>query len=260
MAEKFIKAAECYEIVKELFFPTAPEFSELTMSQYAWMKIQSYIRLVGDLEITGFGKIENNTITDVVILKQKVAGTTCSIDEDEMFKFLMSIPDDERGCWKLDWHSHANMGCFYSGTDTKNYEEQWEARLRSQFPVMVVNQKGDYIIHQYISPSRQTDIQLNFEEGKLTENDLKSIYEECRKDVEESCFKVVYTKPKTNYNLTKQDKKQGYVQVTLDDYCEECGAYLWSPFEKRTGYCLECWGNIPSAEKSGLMSERNIKQ
>ena len=272
MKQKYITPVDCYDDVRELFFPSQPEITELTISNKAWFKIQCFIRLVGDLEVNGFGKIVDNVIEDVIILDQKVTGTTCEASDDVISQFLLSLPAEERGLWTLDWHSHVDMGCFYSGTDTSNYEKQWEARLKRQFPVMVVNKKSEYKLQQFINPKRYEDIKLFFTEFNLDEDEMKDLYAQCKKEVETKVWKQVYEKKKQdsstwylpNYStkskgLSKQDIKQGYKQITLDGYCEGCGSYLWRGSEQRRGYCDDCWQCLSIDQRLAIIEDRNIK-
>lgn len=185
----------CLGILKELFFPTEPKYKELTFTQEAYAKLMCYIHLIGDYEITGFGRVVDNKIVDVKILRQTVKSATVDCDVDAMNEFLMAIPKDQIGQWILDWHSHVNMSVFASGTDSNNYEEQWKARLNKQYPLIIVNKSQQVYSRCYISPSRQTEMKIFIEQEGLTKDRLIEIYNECAADIETFCEK--YEKPKT---------------------------------------------------------------
>ena len=217
-----MKASECWYLLKEMFFPVKPQWEKLTFTQEAWMKLMCYINLIGEFEITGFGRVVDNRIVDVKILKQTVKASTVDCNLDSMQKFLMSIPKEETGQWILDWHSHVNMAVFASGTDSANYIEQYKARMRTQYPLMIVNKKQEYYAKCYISPGRQTDLEIAIETGDVTEERLAEIYEECKKDIEELCEKYTYTtvetKNKTTYPYSNYNWGSWYDQDDDDNY------------------------------------------
>ena len=183
---------ECWNDICEMVFPTKPKWTELTFTRPTWLKLQCYINLIGDYEITGFGRIVDNQIVDVKILKQKVKSATVDCDTEAMGEFLLSIPKDQRGQWTLDWHSHVKMGVFASGTDTDNYKEQYEARLRQQFPYIIVNQQGECYSKVYISPYKTTDLVIKVGNEPITRDELLAIYEGCKSDIQQLCSKRSY--------------------------------------------------------------------
>jgi hypothetical protein len=75
-------------------------------------------------EISGVGYVKvvngNAVITKVLLPKQKCTPTSTDLDEDDLGTLLgMSImPDNiQYGELKFWWHSHVDMGVFWSGTD-----------------------------------------------------------------------------------------------------------------------------------------------
>lgn len=205
-----IKANECWNEIYEWIFPTEPKFKTLTITFKTWVKLMTYCHLVGDYEVTGFGRVVDNKLIDVKILKQTIKSATVDCDTEAMAEFLMSIPKDQRGQWILDWHSHVKMGVFASGTDTANYKEQWEARLKEQFPYIIVNQMGQVYARDYIRPGRETEISFNIEPDVITKEELKEIYETCKADVESLCsYAVTYTSRK-DYDYSEYDWSKYY--------------------------------------------------
>jgi hypothetical protein len=113
----------------------------------AALKMKYYVESV-DAEISGVGKThiigEDIYVEDVIIFKQKCTGAHTDLDiEDEM---KVMYERDQRGesskNWNLWWHSHASMGVFWSGTDTKNIDDQ--ASNGSFLLSIVTNKKGDF--------------------------------------------------------------------------------------------------------------------
>jgi len=83
-----------------------------------------------DKEISGLGrvKIEGNTvrIVDMVLLEQEVTGATTDITPDAVSKALFDAYKDgglAKGELLWWWHSHVDMGVFWSGTDMATIKE-----------------------------------------------------------------------------------------------------------------------------------------
>ena len=191
----------CLGVIKEMFFPTPPKYTELTFTQEAYAKLMCYIHLIGDYEITGFGRVVDNKIVDIAILEQTVKSAKVDCDTEAMMKFLMSIPEEETGQWVLDWHSHVDMAVFASGTDASNYEEQWKARLHEQFPLIIVNKSQQIYSKCYISPSKATNLTIKIETQGLDKDRLIEIYNECAVNVQNLCKKQEY-KITNNYQTS----------------------------------------------------------
>lgn len=235
---------ECYYKLKEMFFPSKPKWEKLTFTKEAWMKLMCYINLIGDYEITGFGRVVNNEIVDIKILEQEVKTSTVDCDLVAMQKFLMSIPKDQMGEWILDWHSHVNMGVFASGTDTTNYAQQYKARCNNQYPLLIVNKRQEYYARCYISEGKQTELKIDIKAEEITEDKLKEIYATCKKDIEELCTKVTYT-VKNKDEKTTQRSFFPYQTYTNNGYDS-------SDYEARYG-----WSNkvdLSKYKKKGLVT------
>lgn len=263
------KVTNCFELVKEIFLPSKPKWSELTFTKEAYIKLMCYIHLIGEYEITGFGRVIDNKIVDIKILKQEVQQSVVDCDEEAMMEFLMSIPKEERGQWILDWHSHVNMPVFASGTDSTNYEEQYKARMSNQFPLLIVNKKQEYYAKCYVNKFKQTDIEILFEDKDITDEVIKEIYETCQNDIEQLCSKKVITYRQNKfgfgttinqYNNVNYFKKNQQTEgeklledlknKNLDDYCISCATYLVDAEEYDRGICNECWAMMSPLEQS----------
>ena len=97
---------------------------KIIFNKEAYKKMFNYIDAV-DTEISGFGKISITAtgdilVEDVKIFKQTVSASETELSDEAIGNFLeelIALGEDPYN-WKLWWHSHANMGVFWSGTDT----------------------------------------------------------------------------------------------------------------------------------------------
>lgn len=274
----------CWSKILNLVFPEKPKFSKLIFTCPAWLKLQCYINLVGDYEITGFGRIVDDRIVDIKIIPQTVKSAEVDCDIDAMVDFMRKLPKEERGQWILDWHSHVDMGCFMSGTDSKNYEEQLEARLNQQFPVMIVNKKGEVWCQNYMETGlKPIEVSVDEDTSAITKETLKEMYDACDLDVQTLCKKKTYSTRGFSYltSNTKDDddayswgngygsyyssyqydgyntpsyskKKDALKSVKAtddDDCCVSCGTYLSDPDEYDRGLCEDCWKQMTPTEQ-----------
>lgn len=73
-------------------------------------------------EVSGFGSLDfdekTNTFTvrDAILLKQEVGPASAEIDPHAMAKAMFRMKDERNGL-KWHWHSHVNMGVFWSADD-----------------------------------------------------------------------------------------------------------------------------------------------
>ena len=121
-----------------------------------WMKIQHYAKArhsqvvdkkqlgheVGGMMIAQLDKDGDWILSNPAIVKQVTSGHACVMDKEALADYYIEMAQkhgkDIQFVW---WHSHANMGAFWSGTDTNTMKEyasgQWSMFL-------VVNIKGEY--------------------------------------------------------------------------------------------------------------------
>lgn len=212
-SEVRVVASDCFKKIKRLFIKQVPEFEKLIFSQLAWVKINCFINLVGDYEVTGFGKVEDGVITDIKILKQSIKSALVDCTAESMVAFLREVGASEINKWCLDWHSHVNMGVTPSHTDKTNWAEQYEARDDKQFPAMIINKRQAIYCHCYMGDDESTPVEVTFFPPEFTEKELKDIYDECAKEVEAKCTKASYTsKPRTTnfYGNSSHVNDYGY--------------------------------------------------
>lgn len=97
------------------------------ISSLAMTKINYWVQ-ASNVEISGLGKCTYNKqqnsfyVTDVFLLEQENGPTTTDIDATAAAKLLYETKDME-GHLNFWWHSHVNMGVFWSGTDTSTIKE-----------------------------------------------------------------------------------------------------------------------------------------
>ena len=266
---------ECFNVLRNLW--AKPEVKELIITSHAWAKLMAFIHLIGDYEISGFGKIERREdtpttfyVTDFDIIKQTVEGAYVESDEDAVMDFIMRTPADQREQWTLDWHSHVNMGTTPSGTDWSNYGDMLSARMGKQFPAIVVNKQGNVSAYQIMTEARHETITVKLEQEDIPEGILLQIYKECKEKVENLCTKKQVIRANTawagsknlanNYNSKRwwdtyntyeeEDdddiaaaKAQGYV-FDEEDACEYCDELLVTAEEKQNKCCSNCYREI----------------
>lgn len=75
-----------------------------------------------DHEVSGFGSLDFNpetgifTVKDAILLKQEVGPTSTEIDPVALGKAMFELKDKPNAL-KWHWHSHVDMGVFWSGDD-----------------------------------------------------------------------------------------------------------------------------------------------
>lgn len=259
--ETEVTIVDNYTFLKNLL--CRPKYTTLEFTPYAWAKINCYINLIGEKEITGFGKIEGEFITDIKIIRQSVRSAYVeSSDDCSIAEFLSELPmeDIEKGLWSLDWHSHVNMQVFASGTDWGNYKQMLELRNGKTYPAMVINKKGDIWCKNILGDQKYTDITVYLPSEMIPENEFKKVYEECKNDILNKC-KVISTIPinqdtKQNYTHNSNLEDEYYAvngTYNIEDeinemyenvYCKSCGTELLSPQELELGLCEDCSSSI----------------
>ena len=210
----------------------------LEFSPKAWLKINAYINLIGDLEITGLGKVEKiegkDIITDIIILKQIVDSIKCECEATAIPNFLNTLPIEERQLWILDWHSHVDMAVTPSLTDTNNYRTMFAIRLNNIFPVMIINKQQNIYCANYYGNDYYKNIPVSYSLG-VTEEEIKTIYKECQKDIEEKVQERQVFYYAQSYNYPKSTSKTVYrdgkfvddVYEVADDQWDDTDEYVY---------------------------------
>lgn len=98
-------------------------------------------------EVSGLGRVKYDASTDtlevtkIYLPKQVVTSTSTDIDKDSIFEIEATEQTDSHlGFLCYHWHSHANMGVFFSSTDKETYQEIGKQGL---CVASVFNKKGE---------------------------------------------------------------------------------------------------------------------
>jgi hypothetical protein len=245
---------ECFNVLKNLW--AQPEYTELVITNRAWYKLIAFINLIGDYEISGFGRVQTipdttgklvNYVTDFDIIRQEVKEAYVEADADAVAEFILSLKPEERNEWTLDWHSHVNMGTSPSGTDWDNYAEMLRLRLGNQFPSMIVNKQGNITAQQIISDNRHTDIKVYVTTKELPETELVAIYKECKEKVQKLCTlapkTTTYTNKQWAHNYGFEGQRYTDYWEDADTDCVYCGNVSDKKCSDEIGFsiCKECF-------------------
>ena len=271
------KPKECFRTIQNLF--AQPKYTRLKIGMKAYVKLMCYCHLAGEQEITGLGRIKDNEIVDFKIPRQEVTGTTAQATDDAIIELMREIPIDEIPEWELDWHSHVDMQVFVSNTDEENYELMSMARGGKQFPLLVVNKKGEFCAKQFIHEGKCPNIVIELDVSKpLSDKQLQAIYNQCKIEVAErlqmkpvnvakarsynNWYKPTYQQTKFKnwgYSYDYDDcDRMGFNDDIVDGTddveckCQSCGVQLVSAREFENGLCddcLEAWMSTGSVGK-----------
>lgn len=190
----------------------------------ALAKMEAYIAGV-DSEISGFGKTEYDPYTDsiivldVMIAPQRVTGVTTTLDRDGLAAWQMDLDKagDSVANWRLWWHSHVNMGVFWSGTDTASINDFDLQRPEDNYMVSIVaNKKGEFKCRlDLFAPFRivQDDLPYQVEPATID-------YAAIDADIKRCIIKEALPAISGGVNITGQftGKKKGKNKKPLVDY------------------------------------------
>ena len=145
----------------------------------AKQKLDLYLEL-GDEEISGLGRVKklNNCflIHDIMLFAQECSASSTELDSKALDEFLLTEIENGReveDC-KLWWHSHVNMGTFWSGTDDDTIE-----KFRNGWCLSIVGNKSlAYRTRiDLFEPFRYTFDNVRLETILPASDDLKTLIE-----------------------------------------------------------------------------------
>lgn len=199
-----------------------PSFKENTMElkvnilSEAFEKLKLYIECAAG-EISGLGTVENinNTlvVTDVFILPQESSSSNTELDDEAISDLLLSW--DEQGLplekLKLWWHSHGNMGTFWSTTDDNTIE-----KLGSSWMLSIVGNKKNEFLARFdlYSPLKLTVDNLALSELKAPNTELKNTIKE---EIKEKVRTTVWANSNYNANRRWDSKEQRWIYNWEED-------------------------------------------
>ena len=194
-----------------------------TIINYAKAAYESMKAEIGGMSICYQDEDGDWIVTDPVILKQKVTGGTCDLDQDALADYYCRAAKKHgkknfRFCW---WHSHHTMGVFWSSTDIKGINEYSDGDLSF---ALVVNLKRE---NKFRASMWNPVVMHEDTTLEILENRISSVPKKILAEVEELCEKPAY-----NYTAWKDKKKDDRMdQVDMwdaDGYNYSYGAYAES--------------------------------
>lgn len=119
---------------------------KVLISPDAQAKINVYVNECPK-EISGLGLVEERKdgtfyISEIFLLEQEVSGTETDIEASAIAKLILEIGVEKAQKLRFWWHSHVNMGVFWSGTD-HSCVEQLVSNATSPIISIVYNKKGE---------------------------------------------------------------------------------------------------------------------
>ncbi len=170
---------------------TRTKFQALYIDPVCRKKIQYWANAASG-EVSGLGLVENEdgrmTVSEVFILEQECTGADTELNTESISKLMTELLQNDKDPAKLKfwWHSHVNMGVFWSGTD----DECAETLSREFAFSTVVNKKGESKTRlDLYSPFRITVDNIRLVEITQEDEDLKKVCEQEVKDkVEEKSW------------------------------------------------------------------------
>ena len=186
-------------------------YCDLSSGEIGWLAF------VERFETQGF------LITDCVLLKQEVNGSTTEIDPNALLEFWNNTPVEKHNLIKMWGHSHVNMSPTPSGQDNEQMEyfkdgNPWFIRL-------ITNKKREYHIdiYDYVNGIKVHMDQADLKDYNPHANELrKSIEEEIKEKVKKKEYKPVQSTLPSTYKTSKtvysnRSTKKNESKPILDD-------------------------------------------
>lgn len=157
-----------------------------------YRKLRAYVDQV-EGEISGMGEIKKEIengetkfiVSDIRIFRQSISSGHTTLDRKDLGKFYDAILREGKSMkeWRLWWHSHNDMGTFFSGIDTNTIEEfDIESPEENWILALVTNKSEDTLIRcDIFQPIRYT---INEIEVEIVYED-EEIRKEVKKEIEE---------------------------------------------------------------------------
>ena len=203
------------------------KFTTLFIEPTVMKKIMYYAQ-AAEGEVSGLGTLikdekGRHVVNNVFLLEQESSGADTELSPEAISKLMIDMigKNEDPSTLKFWWHSHANMGVFWSGTD----DTCAETLSREYAFSLVVNKSGEKRCRlDLYAPFR-----ITFDGVKVTElvQEDKDLKAECEKEVKEK----VKTPTQTWKNWHDKGGYPGY-----DDYEGYGGTAFgrdWSKHESR---------------------------
>ena len=216
-------------------------YCDLSSGEIGWLAF------VERFETQGF------LITDCVLLKQEVNGSTTEIDPNALLEFWNNTPVEKHNLIKMWGHSHVNMSPTPSGQDNEQMEyfkdgNPWFIRL-------ITNKKREYHIDIF---DYEHGIKVHIDQADLrtfnpSQDELrKSIEAEIKEKVSEKTYKTStptkslpspYQGSKNVYSSYSKSNKKSFKKNEPIEMLEEVSVKYVSSFEEVLNY-PNYWKNI----------------
>jgi len=153
------------------------KFPDICITSEVYRKIKAYADLCeNEISALGSVKVVDNMILidDIFLFEQVVTGTSTELSSKAISQFICDYIKNGKdpSTLKFWWHSHVNMGVFWSGTDTSTID-----RFSSDWMIsMVSNKRNEFKIRVDIfSPFRMymDDLPLNIDYDKSFNANIK---------------------------------------------------------------------------------------
>lgn len=160
---------------------------EVVITELAYKKIMHWVD-ISPIEVSGLGKVifEDNQfiITDAFLVKQKNTESSTEMDGASIAK-LMYETKDIPGHLNFWWHSHVNMGAFWSGTD---YQTIQDLSANGFLVATVFNKKRDMrSAIRYKSTEIMPDLFLDEISTRVESRLEQSLYDSLTQEFNEKC-------------------------------------------------------------------------
>ena len=172
------------------------KFTALYIDPVCMKKINYYTQ-AADGEVSGLGTLIRDdlgrfVVNQVFLLDQECTGTETDLDPEAISKLMVDMigRNEDPGQLKFWWHSHVNMGVFWSGTDDTACET-----LSREFAFsLVVNKKRESLCRlDLYSPFRVTIDGVRVQELPTLED--SGLKEACEKEVKDKVKAPVWKAP-----------------------------------------------------------------
>lgn len=125
---------------------------EVVFENEAMKKMDALIEECSD-EIGWYGTVVREgekrfIIKDIFLMPQTVTGATVTTDDAEYAAWNQSLDDDTFNSMRFYGHSHVNMGCFPSTTDSTHYSNMVQ-NLRDFYIFGIFNKRGAHWFNIY---------------------------------------------------------------------------------------------------------------
>jgi hypothetical protein len=178
------------------------------MLKPCWDKLVGWVQSC-PLEVSGLGFVEKKgiefTVVKVFLLKQLCGSAYTDLESDFYGKFGTKMISENMEEWnkyqgfRFWWHSHVNMGTFWSGTDLATIERLSKSGNKEAWGMsMVMNKKNEY---RLLFDHSSIGIRLDNLDLAIIDDEHDNFMKQCKKEVDEMVFSM------SDYEYDKDEEK-----------------------------------------------------